>query len=257
MERLGLINEVKGLVDGWLAANATRNITALAREAGVSESCVRRLYNNNSVPQNDNLMKLLTVLSGQSSIGNLRKHFESQKSVINFLMSNYSFLETASFINESKPLLEEEVYIEDYHSFLVYAFSSNRTPITAADIKDMFGMVGEMALEGLIAKGLIKINSTNYLEPKVKNIRPSKELIKKHLPEITKMFFKLDNPFNCHILHAETVSKKGYGLAMDAFEKFLAEIGNVIQNHPGEVPLVVAGFLDTLTLKPYFKEESK
>jgi hypothetical protein len=118
-------------------------------------------------------------------------------------------------------------------------------------------MVGEMALDELIAKGLIAVNSNNYLEPKIKDVRPSKELIKKHLPEIAKMFFKSDSPYNCHILQAETISKKGYGLAMDAFEKFLAEVGNFIQNHPGEVPFVVGGFLDTLTLKPSFKEESK
>jgi len=257
LERLELINEVKGLIDAWLAANATRNITAFARESGVSESCVRRLYNNSSVPQNDNLMKMLTVLSGQSSIEGLKKHFESKQHVCKFLLNNYSFLESASFIDQCKPLLNEEVYIEDYHSFLVYALASNRTTITALDIKNMLGMVGEMALDELIAKGQIFVNSNNYLEPKVKNIRPSKDLVKKHLPEITKMFFKLNNQFNCNALFIKTVSKKGYGLVMDAFEKFLADVGNVIQNHPGEVPLVVAGFMDTLTLKPYFKEESK
>ncbi len=50
----------------------------------------------------------------------------------------------------------------------------------------------------------------------------------------------------------------GYGKAMDVFEKFLADMGEVIQNHPGEVPLIVSGFMDTLTLEPHFrKEESK
>ena len=257
LERLELINEIKSHIDMWLAAKPNRNITSLAREAGVSESCTRRIYNNNSVPKNDNLMKILVVLSGESSIERLRKHFESQAQVLKFLMNNYSFLESASFVDDATPLLRDEIHIEDYHSFLVYAFASNRTPITPANVTTMLGVIGELALEDLVEKGLIKVNSNNYLEPKVKNLRPSKDLIKRHLPDIAKMFFKLDNPFNCHILQSETVSKKGYGLAMDAFEKFLAEIGNVIQNNPGEVPLVVAGFLDTLTLKPYFKEEAK
>jgi len=257
LERLELINEVKGLIDAWLATNANRNITSFARESGVSESCVRRLYNNNTVPQNDNVMKMLTVLSGQSSIEGLKRHFDSQKNICKFLLSNYSFLESATFIDQCKPLLNEEAHIEDYHAFLVYALASNRTTITALDIKNMLGLVGEMALEELIAKGQISISASNYLEPKIKNIRPSKELIKKHLPDLTKMFFKLENQYNCHVLMSETISKKGYGLAMDVYEKFLADMGHVIQNNPGEVPLVVAGFMDTLTLKPYFKEESK
>lgn len=257
MERAELLNEVRTQVDVWIGARASRSLTALAREAGVSESCVRRLYNTNSIPQNDNLMKILMVLSEQTSIENLRKFFVSQKSVIHFLVSNYSFLETSSYINECKPLLAEEVYIEDYHAFLVYALSCNRVGVSVDEIKNMLGFVGEMALDDLMSKGLVSLNPDNYLKPKIRDVRPSKELIKKHLPEITKMFFKLDNHFNCHVLQTETVSKKGYGLAMDAFEKFLAEVGNVIQDHPGEVPIVIGGFLDTLTLKPYFKEESK
>jgi len=257
LEKLELINEVKGLIDNWLTSKDTRNITSLAREAGVSESCIRRLYNNNSVPQNDNLLKILMVLSGEITIEKIRKYFDLKKGISTFLLSNYSFLETARFVDQCTPLFNEEVYIEDYHSFIVYVLASNRTSITAKDISVMFGQVGEIALEGLISKGLISFNTNNYLEPKIKNLRPSKELIKRYLPEISKMFFKVDNHFNCHILHSETVSKKGYGLAMDAFEKFLAEVGNVIQNHPGEVPLVVAGFLDTLTLNPYFEKEAK
>jgi len=84
-----------------------------------------------------------------------------------------------------------------------------------------------MSLEILIAQGLLKVDPTGHIEPINKNIRASKQLTKRHLPDLIKMFFKLQHEYNCYILQCETISKRGYGLAMDAFEKFLIEIGNV------------------------------
>lgn len=258
MERVSLVGEVKGHIESWLSAKQSRSVTALARAARVSESCLRRLYNDERTPMSDNLLKVLTAISGKSSLEELKGHFQASESIQSFLMKNYSFLETATYVDKCVPLLEKEQYIDDYFSFVVYAMSSQRKQITKDEIVKLLGMMGEMALNSLVTNGFLKIESDGGIVALIKDIRPSKELIKKHLPDLTKMFFKVDHEFNGYALLSESVSPKGYGRAMDVFEKFLADMGDVIQNHPGEVPLVVSGFMDTLTLEPYFrKEESK
>lgn len=258
MERANLVGEVKGYIESWLSAKQNRSVTSLARAAGVSESCLRRLYNDGSTPMSHNLLKVLTAVSGKSSIEELKSYFEPSGVIQNFLMKNFSFMETATYVDKCVPLLEQEQHIDDYFSFVVYAMASQRKQITRDDITKALGMMGEMALNSLVTNGFLKIEPNGDIVALVKDIRPSKDLIKKHLPDLVKMFFKLDNPFNASILISESVSTEGYGKAMDVFEKFLADMGEVIQNHPGSVPLVVSGFMDTLTVDSYFgKEESK
>lgn len=258
MERASLVGEVKSHIEAWLSAKQSRSVTALARAARVSESCLRRLYNDERAPMSDNLLKILTAISGKSSLEELKGHFQSSSSIQSFLMKNYSFLETATFVDNCKPLLEKEQYLDDYFSFVVYSMASNRKQINQNDITRLLGLMGEMALNSLVTNGFLKIEPDGGIVALIKDIRPSKELIKKHLPDLTKMFFKVDHEFNGYALLSESVSTTGYGKAMDVFEKFLADMGEVIQNHPGEVPLIVSGFMDTLTLEPHFrKEESK
>lgn len=258
MERTTLIDEVKGHIETWLSSKQSRSVTALARTARVSESCLRRLYNDGRAPLSDNLLKILTAISGKSSLDELKGHFQASDSIQGFLMQNYSFLETATFVDKCQPLLEKEECIEDYFSFVVYLMASNRKQINQKDITRLLGMMGEMALNSLVTNEFLKIEPNGDIVALIKNIRPSKELIKKHLPDLTKMFFKVEHEFNGYALLSESVSTTGYGKAMDVFEKFLADMGDIIQNYPGDVPLVVTGFMDTLTLEPHFrKEESK
>lgn len=258
MKSATLAGEVKSHIESWLTAKPSRNLTALARFASVSESCIRRLYNDGREPISDNLLKILTAISGKSSLEDLKGHFNLSQAIQSFLLKNYSFLETSTYIDKCTPLLEKEQYLDDYFSFVVYAMASNRKQINRSDIVKMFGMMGEMALDSLVTQGFLKIEPNGDIMALITDIRPSKELIKKHLPDLTKMFFKVNHEFNGYALQSESVSREGYGRAMDVFEKFLADMGDVIQKYPGDVPLVVSGFMDTMTLEPYFrKEESK
>ncbi|QDK44680.1 hypothetical protein DOM22_05645 [Bdellovibrio sp. ZAP7] len=255
MDRTNLVTEVKGQIDTWLSAKESRSVTALARAAGVSESCVRRLCNDDRSPLPDNMLKILMAVSQKSSIEDLKTHFESSNGIQRFLLHNYSFLEKATYIDSCTPLLEKEKSIDEYLPFVVYLMSANRTRIHKNEITRLLGLMGEMALDSLVSDGFLKIEADGIITALVTDVRPSKELIRKHLPDLTKMFFKLDHDFNGFALMSESVSKKGYGLAMDVYEKFLADMGEVIQNNPGEVPLIVSGFMDTLTIEPYFRKE--
>lgn len=258
MESVGLVGEVKAHIEAWLATKQSRNLTALARAAKVSESCVRRIYNDGRAPISDNLLKILTAISGKSSFEELKGHFNVSQGIQNFLMTNYSFLETATYIDKCVPLLEKEEHLENFFSFAVFVMAANRKQINRADVIKMFGLMGEMALDSLVIQRFLKIEPNGDIVALITDWRPSKEIIKKHLPDLAKMFFKVEHEFNCYTLLSESVSREGYGRAMDVYEKFLADMGDVIEKYPGEVPLIVSGFMDTLTVDPYFrKEESK
>lgn len=257
MNRANLVAEVKGQIDTYLSAKQSRSVTGLARAAKVSESCVRRLYNDGSLPLHENTLKILMAISQQSSIEDLKSHYNSQSAIQSFLLSNYSFLETATYIDKCTPLLEKEKSIDEYIPFVVYAMSSSRAKINKSEITRVLGLMGEMALDSLVSDGFLSVEADGTISALVTDVRPSKELIKKHLPDLTKMFFKLEHEYNCHILMTESVSKEGYGKAMDVYEKFLADMGEVIQNYPGEVPVIIGGFMDSLTVDPYFRREKK
>lgn len=173
--------------------------------------------------------------------------------IVHFLLANYSFLEATPLVDSSKPLRGDEDHLQEFMSFAIYSLVSNRTPMTPAHIKTMFSFLGDLTLNDLIEKKLVAVNESGFLVPKTPNFRLSKELVKKHLPSMIEMFFKTDHTFNAYLLQPETVSKKGYSLAMDAFERFMSELGNIVTNNPGEVPLVVGAVLDSMTLEPYFK----
>ena len=51
----------------------------------------------------------------------------------------------------------------------------------------------------------------------------------------------------------ESVSKEGYNKILDAVDGFNEQITSIAKHHSGDIPVITAGFFDTLTTIPYFE----
>ena len=54
--------ELQSLISHWLNEKDDRRLAKLARYAGVTENCLRRVMNQNSLPTTENLHKILLYL---------------------------------------------------------------------------------------------------------------------------------------------------------------------------------------------------
>jgi hypothetical protein len=126
--------------------------------------------------------------------------------------------------------------------------------ITTQYIKDQYGLRGELELEKLIEKQFVTI-ADGKLIAKEQRLKITREQAINLLPDITKLYLKKDHIYNARALEIESVSKTGYIKLMDIYETFLGEVSTTLNNNPGDIPVVVAGFFDSLTTQPYFEEK--
>jgi hypothetical protein len=67
------------------------------------------------------------------------------------------------------------------------------------------------------------------------------------------MFLKRDHEFNYRALEIEAVDKEGYLELCSIYERFLGNVSEVLKNRRGNIPVIVAGFFDSMTCQPYFE----
>ncbi len=242
------------MITGWLAENGTRNVSSLARGSGVSEACVRRIMTNNSLPTTINLHKLITFINGEgthqqilSSLSDdLQKH-------LTFELSYLQFEEVQKYYTMD----QKEKLLPDFAHQVIFERSSMGSGISLEEVKELFGAYGETVINSLIKSELVQNKDGQLVAlEKYKNHSWSTEFAIHFLSDSIKTFYKTDCKVNYLFNINESVSKTGYSKVMDILELAHKNISHIINENPGNVPLTMGGFMDTMTSKNFFEKEN-
>ena len=82
---------LKVLIEEWVNAKPSRSPTSFARKAGLSETCVRRILNGDSLPMAENILRAVATATGEEKInGDVLSSLP--KDLSEYLRQNLSFL---------------------------------------------------------------------------------------------------------------------------------------------------------------------
>lgn len=254
IEKTKFIAEVQGVINSWIQTKPeTRNVAHLSRETGVTDSSIRRLMNNGTKISDDSIYKLLGHVAQTFEFDTFLNSFSRAPQIQKWFERNYSYLKKSPSLSIYKPSpLAEEMTLNPI-AFAVFSSILALKKVPVSYIKDQFGMRGEIELEKIMQKGLLFQQGDSVCIKEDIFLKITSEQTVALLPELTKTFFKPDHQYNARALEIGAVSKEGYIKIMDIYGKFLEEISSIYINHSGEIPVVVAGFFDSLTTQPYFE----
>jgi hypothetical protein len=253
-DKTNLIYEVKEVFSSWTNENAElRTVAYLSRETGVSDSSIRRLVNSDIKILDDSLFKLLTYISGVYEYQAFLDYFSDKSEISNWFTINYSYMKKSLALQEYRFCTSTNEVAASAMAYSVYNVILVLGHVSFSFIRDQFGMRGEIELENLIAKGFLLADANGVVVKEDKLLKFTKEQVASLLPDISKTFFKVDHDFNARSMEVGAVSKNGYTAIMNTYQKFLGEVAEIYKESPGNIPVIVAGFFDSLTTQPYFE----
>lgn len=244
---------LRDVVEQWLKEKPNRNISQLARNCEVSESCIRRILTNNSFPAFENVQKIINFLQAGkthqqalSSLPNaLSDHLKFQLSYLNFEeLKNYT------------PMGEKEDLLPDFAHKAIFERSCIQNGISLDEIKKMFGQKGEIAVQQLIESGLLEFRNGFYVsKTEYRDHSFSQHFYKTYISDTIREFYKSDSQINYIYNITEGVSKQGYAKIMDILEAATLQIQQTAKGMPGDVPLTTGLFMDTMTYENVFNKK--
>ena len=249
-----LITEIQNALSEWQSMKPdVRTIAYLARETGVTESSIRRISNNGIKIADDSIFKLLSFICGEYKYEKFLQYYHQKNEVKKWFMRNYSYMANSPALQEYKPTSISADLAANSISYSVYMYIRSLSSVTSADIKEQFGVRGEIELEKQISKGHIKQEGENLRTVNQEKILFSKDEIIDLIPSIATSYLKKDHLYNSGILETGGLSKEGYIKMMDIQQDFLEKTVQIYQDYPGSIPSVTVGFFDSFTQHPYFE----
>lgn len=249
-----LVDELNEMIHKWSSEKPqTRTLAHLGREAGVTDSALRRLKNQKVKISDDMIYRILGTILGTTEHDSIRENITGSIHLSKWLLRHYSFLADSSALQAYKHSpVAEEITLNPI-GFSVFGLVSSIDGVTMAYVRDQFGVRGEIEAENLIKSGVLALDGDTLTVADGPNkVKITKEQTIDLLPEITKMYLKKDHVYNFRALEIEGVSKEGYQVICGIFEKCLHQVSEAMATHKGEIPVVYAGFFDSLTTQPYF-----
>lgn len=238
------------LVGDWLNGGINRNASVLARGAGVSEACIRRILNNNSMPQIENVRKIVSFIGAKDSNEKLFKSIPSEitKHLV-FELSHLGFKE----LNDYRSIDAFEKFLPDFSHLVIFERSSMGNGISKDEISKMFGQNGSQISNNLISSGLVEeIDNMLVAKPAFRNHCFSQAIYKHYVGDLIRNFYKDNSQINYIFSVTEGVSAEGYSKVMNIIEQSHKAILQVVQASPGNIPLATGGFMDTMTYDSLF-----
>ena len=254
IEKNKLVGEIQDILTAWLKEKPeVRTVASLSRATGVTDPTIRRLMNNNVKINDDAIFKMLAHIFEVQTFDGISAALEKKQEVLKWFERSYSYLKNAPELEAYKNIpFANEITLNPI-AFSVFALVSSLPVTTTELIKEQFGVRGEVEMEKLIQQGVLGISESKVFVRNEKKVRIDKDQAISLLPEITRTYLKKDSIHNYRALEVEAVSQEGYVALMDLFSKFLNDVHAIYNDKPGNIPVIVAGFLDTFTTQPYFE----
>lgn len=254
VEKTKLVEEIQDVLNSWLNEKSdVRSVASLSRATGVADSSIRRLLNSGIKIQDDSVFRLISHVFDIQTFEGISNSLVTKPETLKWFQKSYAYMKESAVLQQYKYSPTADVISENPISLSIYSLISESRKISPGYIKEQFGAIGDFELEKLLQKQVVFLEEDGSLRAKDSMLKLTKDQVVDNLPDLTRIFLKKDHDFNGRILDISSVSKQGYIKMMDAVDKFANEISQIEKDNPGDIPVITAGFLDTLTTAPYFE----
>lgn len=253
-EKSKLIAEIQEVITLWLNERPeVRSVASLSRSTAVADSSIRRLLNNGIKIQDDSIFKLLAHVAGSETFESVQGVLSDKVNAQRWFKKHFAYLERVPALESYQRSENQAEIVSNPIAFAVYALISSFEGIDSSYIREQYGIRGEQELENLIQNEVVVLKDNKLAANGDQKLKLDKFETVRLLPEITRTYLKADSDHNGRALEIEGVSKDGYGDLLELFGKFLSDVHAIYKAKPGDIPTVVAGFVDTFTTHTLFE----
>ncbi|MBT3235612.1 MAG: hypothetical protein HN353_06660 [Bdellovibrionales bacterium] len=244
-----ILTQFRQIVDGWLNEKEVRNIVLLSTQSKVSESVIRRAYNQQTLPNAENMLRILSAVSDKKAIHKLIA--DHPGAIADYLnKAFYHYLNEEEKGEEPTERIDWDEHTRDFNSYLVIKKVSHRTVTFRSDILSLFGQMGLNSLDRLVEAGIIEEWGDGRLTFKPTKFSLNTECLKHHVASLIETFFKPQvalaggNSLISNI--SEDVNQNGFNKCKNILFNANEQINRVIHDHPGKIPLLFTAMVDTM-----------
>ena len=244
-----IVAELTSRLNRWVEGAPGRNWSSLGRQARVHEQVIRRLINQGSIPQTDNLISILKAISSVRYLRDLKFHYSAE--MIDYLKSRLPLAEFEEEYSQHESRGDyEELIFTNPEIFLLYFYILACESVTVQQLRDDFGPKVEVRLEQLYSLGKIMENNDGSISPlrQVSSIAgTNKQVLKALILMMTDKSIMADENANCISALSGSVDAETYVEVIGLTEQFLGHIQSMMMEKPGKIPVFMGVVFDSLS----------
>lgn len=247
-----LIEEINALIQRWSDERPqTRTLAHLSRETGVSDSALRRLRNQKVKISDDMLYRVVNTIFENPKFSDLKTKVSQLPTVSKWLMRHYSFLENTPGVEDYKYTEVSDEIVLNPIAFSVFALVSSIDGVTKEYLKEQFGLRGVLEADSFVKKSIFDLKDGIYVLGSASNkVKISKNAVISLMPELTKLYLNTDSEVDQYIFECDGLTKNGYLELSNAMVDFYKRSAEIISRNKGNIPFILSGFLNTMTVDP-------
>lgn len=252
--RRSAANDLKEIILAWISENPNiRSASQLARDSNVSESCIRRIINDGSLPSSDNLFKLVSYLKPGSCKQVLENSGAKISEILKLAKPYLDDSGNGKVLMPAAPSLEKT--LSSFTVRTIFFLSSFDDGLTVKKANEMFGEAALSAVEYLKSNsGCIVKDGVIYTTTNEATLVMTSEFFKSYLPELIVNFSKPNSKGSFNSCAINQVSKEGYLKLFDHLVQSTKEMVKIINENPGTIPVFVGSSMDTISFSPTFEK---
>jgi hypothetical protein len=243
-----ILTQFRQIVDDWIAEKEVRNIVLLSAQSKVSESVIRRAYNQQTLPNAENMLRVLSAISNEHKIHSLIVNYPG--AIAEYFKKAFHHYLQEEEAGKTPEDIDWGEYTRDFNAYLVIKKVSHRTVTFRSDIAALFGQMGLQSLDRIVTAGIIEEWGDGRLTLKASTFRLSSEQLKHHVASLIETFFKPEVAMaggNSMISNlSEDVDQAGFNKCKNILFDTDKQISRILHDHPGKIPLIYTAMVDTL-----------
>lgn len=244
-----VVAELTAKLNRWVEGVPGRTWSSLGRQANVHEQVIRRLINQGSIPQTDNLISILKTVCNVRFLRDLRFHCSDD--LMAYLKKRLPLVEYDQEIESQSDSNKFEILmLANPELFKLYFYILASDSVTVSQLKNDFGPKVESQLEELYSLGKIMENNDGTITSlkQVGSIAgTSKHITKALLKMLLDTHLRAEEDQNRLAVFAGNVDAATYFELMTMSMKFLRETHSLMISRPGPYPIFLGLALDSLS----------
>lgn len=251
-----LIEQLSRIVNQYLMDHPGISLNGLSKQCRVSEPTIRRISKCQikTNPNVSTVLDLLTTISGTKEVHEIVNRYPGA---------------VADFIKDALPHLEEQKpeyshtlnsYLQDPTRYLVFKLALNRSGVTVDKIRQLFGEMGVIELNGLVKQEIVEERVDGRYHAKIKHYHGDYDTVTDRMKAVLN-FLKTEKvqsrmPLNPLFVNgSNSVSEEAYKEVSKIQRAAFKKISQILSDDgsDGPIPLFYLCAMDTLDIESAYE----
>jgi transcriptional regulator with XRE-family HTH domain len=253
--KIDVVRELREMISEFMRNNLDYStIPTFARKAQVTDSTIRRIMSpgGGSIPNQDNLMRILVALTGFQNTREVVEYFEKRKSpiYIHLKRNTYFFLNTGapgtahSIEGITSPRLPN-----DDDELLAFGYIDAKGSVSFLELLKIMGESADSAVDRLIKSGLVTLSDSGVL--KLASAQPifNRSSAMNLAKVLINRFTRGESEESKIGFISDGISENGLHSLERLWKLYINEASKIIEANKGDIPIFVYNILDKMEFK--------